>query len=89
MIVGQVISILLSIVNKNMNSSSKDLLKTDNFTAHQKKPRSLAIHLFKVIKNPLNAVISGLLQTKKITNNIMQQTGFSSSYVNTSRFGLN
>lgn len=34
MIVGQVISILLSIVNKNMNSSSKDLLKTDNFTAH-------------------------------------------------------
>ena len=89
MIVGQVISILLSIVNKNMNSSSKDLLKTDNFTANWKKPRSLAIHLFKVIKNPLNAIISGLLQTKKIANNIMQQTGFSSSYVNTSRFGLN
>ena len=76
--------ILQSIVYNNMNSSFKDLLKTDNLHAvHQKSTQSLAMQSFKVIENPLNSIISVLLQTRKMTNNTMQSTGFASS------FGLN
>ena len=79
----------LLIIYKDNNSSFKDLLKKDNsFTVHHRNIQSLAKELFKVKENLSNSIINDTLQTRTLTYNLRSQTDFT-SFVNTSRFGLN
>ena len=82
---------LLRTVYTYSKSSFKNLLKKDNsFTVDHTNFQSLATKLSKVKENISNTIImKDILQTKTLTYNLMLQTDFMRTFVNTSRFGLN
>ena len=80
----------LDIVYKDNSSSYVDLLAKDkSFTIYQRKIQSLAIELFKVKRNPSNAIMCNIFKTRTLTYNLRSKIDFVRDCVNTRHRGLN
>ena len=80
----------LRIAYNDYINSFEDLLKKGNsFKNHHKNIQSLTIELFNVEKVIANPILCDIFSLRSIDYNLISQTDFSVSSVNTTHFGLN